>query len=78
MTEDIYIDPHGWSAVQLGDLFTEAQLQHIEHVCKIHNLETAIKELRPYFEGMRDQLEAKGLLPEYAAYAIPYFIKRQL
>lgn len=62
--------------VKLGDLFTEEQLEHITRVCNDAkgNVSKASDELRPYFQNLRAQLEAKGLLPEYAAYAIPYFV----
>jgi len=68
--------PEGWSSVKLGDIFTEEQLNHVAKVCEDSkgDMMKASKELRPYFQGIRAQLEAKGLLPEYAAYAIPYFL----
>lgn len=68
--------PEGWTNVKLCDIFTEEQLKHIGSVMDDSkgDMMAASKALKPYFEDIRTQLEAKGLLPEYAAYAIPYFL----
>lgn len=64
-----------WTQKQLGDFFTEAQLRHITQVCnETPDVSEAAARLRPYFQGLREQLEPLGLLPEFAAYAVPYAI----
>lgn len=63
---------------KLSDFFTRKEIEHIHKVCKDHTFVDATAILRPWFIERRKKLEAKWLVPEYAAYAIPYFIKRQL
>lgn len=70
--------PEGWTEAKLGDFFSLDQLKHIAKVCDETNGDVfeAARRLRPYFESLREQLEPRGLLPEYAAYAVPFVIKK--
>jgi hypothetical protein len=55
----------------LGDLVTDQQAQEI---CNILNAQQdsikRVRELTRYLSGFRAELEKKGILPEYLAYAI--------
>lgn len=64
--------PDDWKTVSLSELFTPEQLTHIETTCRTHDLDKSIELLRPFFLALRPQLEPKGLLPEYATYAVTY------
>lgn len=60
----------------LSEFFTPPQIKHLFKTSKRLNydLDSMITELRPWFLELREQLEEKGLLPEYAAYAVPFAI----
>lgn len=75
MTPD---NPEDWTMAKLSDFFTRKEMDYIVTVCNKSTFTQATTILRPWFIERRKKLEAKGLVPEYAAYAIPYFIKRQL
>jgi hypothetical protein len=63
--------PAGWKMKILGHLVTEKQS---EDICKILNSQQdsikRVRELTRYLSGFRAELEKKGVLPEYLAYAI--------
>ena len=67
--------PEGWTSINLGDIFNKEQLQHILDVCEAaKDVSDAAAKLRPYFRGMSAHMEAKGLLADYASYAIPFHV----
>lgn len=56
---------------KLEELFTETQIQEIERLINIHHDSLdLVKSLKQYFAMFANELEAKGLLPDYAAYTI--------
>lgn len=67
-----------WKHIHMHDIFTKEQLDYIWKVCKRTTLEESITELKPWFLKLKEQLEPKGLLAEYAVYAIPYHIHQAL
>lgn len=72
--------PEGWTRHNLSDFFTAGQIKHMVAVHKKHNgdLEKMIVELRPYFQSLSEQLNRHGLVPAYAAYAVPFWIDQAL
>lgn len=69
---------------RLGDIFTEEQLKRVielfkesQQGCADFDITKASSTLLPYFKEIEADLKAKGLLPEYAAYAVPYFMHQQ-
>lgn len=60
------------SSVQLRALLTEAQLLRVQEIIKDHGHDSLelVRELRQYFAEFADELESKGVLPDYLAYAI--------
>lgn len=66
------------NTITLGELFTTEQISHILSVYNKNGGDTSkcARELKPYFARISDQLQSKGLLPDYAAYAIPFWISK--
>ena len=60
-----------WKHVTLGEVVTEEQA---EHICKMLNADLdpvdRVRQLTAYLNTFRAELEQKGLLPEFLAYAI--------
>lgn len=55
----------------LEELFTEEQIQEIERLLNQHHDSLAlVKALKLYFSTFENELEAKGLLADYASYMI--------
>jgi hypothetical protein len=52
--------------VPIGQILTEEQ---IKHCCKLLLQENPIQHLKEYFNSIAPQLQEKGILPEYLAYA---------
>ena len=68
--------PQGWTQTTLGEILTESQLNRLTTLYRKAggDVQKLIELVKPWFNqpAMRDQLIAKGLLPEFAAYAIPF------
>lgn len=67
--------PKGWNKIALGDLLDEAQIEGVLAImrepCSDYQKTAKLKDfLRPYAA----QLEAKGVLVDYLAYALPYWL----
>lgn len=60
-----------WKDISLADLLTDEQ---IAHVCELLNRNTPekFKLLRAYLCLHREQLETRGVLPEYLGYYLEY------
>lgn len=50
---------------------TRRQVERI--LCKPGDVSAAAKKLRPLFQQHSEALQAIGLVPEYAAYALPFY-----
>lgn len=61
--------------IKLGDLLTDDQLKQVREIINstASSLDRTAK-LRDYFATIRETLESKGVLPEYLAYAVEFFI----
>lgn len=68
--------PEGWSTITLGDILTPEQIKHVMQIVDEAGGDVfeAAAKLKPFFHGIADQLDAKGIVPDFAAYAIPYWI----
>jgi len=63
--------PVGWRSEKLEDLVTEKQCQDILKIINSNQDSTKrVMELTRYLCKLRSELEKKGVLPEYLAYAI--------
>lgn len=70
-----HTDGDGRRTIRMADIFTEDQIADVWTIlADAKNEADATDKLRPYLIKIRDQLEAKGVLPEYAAYALPYWL----
>jgi hypothetical protein len=56
----------------MRDLCTPEQLEEITRLLKIEPTLERSRKIREYLITQRDDLEAKGVLPEYLAYFIEY------
>jgi len=70
-----------WKTMKLGDILTEVQIAETMEILnaphgKIHG--EATNKLKAYYSQFREQLEAKGVLPEFLAYAVPFWIRKGL
>ena len=56
---------------KLSDLLTQEQM---EEVCDIFNTSDddmdAVRKLKIYLNNLKEQLEAKGIVPDYLAYVL--------
>lgn len=69
--------PEGWNNVDLLDLLSYEQFQKVAQIMRSYRDDMKVtRKLREYFHSIAGELEAKGLLPDYAAYAIPYFLNQ--
>ncbi len=67
--------PEGWKTTTIGEILTEEQFERVSDILKgCYNHVDAEQRLLPYFESIREQLESKGIIPEYLAYSLPYWI----
>lgn len=53
-----------WKNIKLGDLFNEEQIEDIELLLR----ERDFDNLRVYLNKLKEQLEKKGVLPDYLYY----------
>lgn len=60
--------------ITLGELLTEEQMDDVQAIINSHRIGDmdCTARLKQYFRGIGEQLESKGVLPEYLAYALPY------
>ncbi|MAG27143.1 hypothetical protein CMI47_16525 [Candidatus Pacearchaeota archaeon] len=55
----------------LNEILTEEQLREVMKIINLSNNDEAILEgLKQYFLSIKEQLEAKGLLSDYLAWAV--------
>ena len=68
-----------WSRVPLVELVSDEEAKAI---CDIINGEqdsiNRVRKLSTYLQTLREKLEAKGVLPEFLAYAVEYNTQREL
>jgi len=64
--------------ITLGELMTPEQLDRCYEIIKSCNGDSAMatSKLKSYLIQFREQLEAKGVLPEYLAYGLPFWIEQ--
>ncbi len=74
--------PQGWTQITIGEVLTQAQMNRLQ---KLHrradgDLFKFIALVKPWFNepAMAEQLKARGLLPEFAVYAIPLHYAKAL
>ena len=60
-------------SVKLSELLTEEQWKEVNKILEAKDAEKW-KRLREYLVTHRDALEKKGVVPEYLAYALEYYI----
>lgn len=58
--------------VQLSDLLDEEQIKQVAAIMNQERYSQRITELKEYLGSLREQLESKGILPEYLAYSLEY------
>lgn len=63
--------PEGWQTKKLADLLTEEQIEALELILSVND-PLKWKLVRAYLRGLREELEAKGVVPEYLAYVLEY------
>lgn len=62
--------------IAIGELLTPAQCEDVRQILLTETDPIAVtRKLRDYFVPLRDQLEAKGMLPEYLAYVLPFTLQ---
>lgn len=69
--------PGGWSKTKLCDLLTKKQVKQVTKIID-NNLGDMIKlarALQEFLIPLRDQLEAKGVMPEFLAYSIAHAVQ---
>lgn len=65
--------------ITLGELLTEEQGKEVVRIMAESRDDTEMTQrLNGYLRQFREQLEAKGVLPEYLSYAIPYFVSHPM
>lgn len=65
--------------ISLGELLTEEQGREVVRIMSESKDDAEMTaRLKKYLAQFKDQLEAKGVVPEYLAYAIPYFVNHPL
>lgn len=57
--------------VKLSDLLTEEQIEHVIELLN-HNTPEKFKLLRSYLCQHREELETKGVVPEYLGYYLEH------
>lgn len=57
--------------ITLGELLTEEQMAEVTRIVAMYG-DDCTPRLKAYFRSIGEQLESKGVLPEYLAYALPY------
>lgn len=65
-----------WKSVQLGELLTDDQIQMVKEIMDQtpDELERT-HAIRKYLNQFKEQLEARGVIPDYLAYVIVYKMK---
>lgn len=62
-----------WRTVKLREILTEKQIRQLTKVMNKHRGKpTLTSELKKLLEPLAEQLEAKGVLPDYLAYYLTY------
>ena len=66
--------PEGWETKTLGDLLTDAQLAETQKILEEPNLDDFERsnKLRRYYESIKTELEAKGVVPGFLAYVVVF------
>ena len=63
--------PKGWSQKSLSELLDNAQINRVTAILNGSGDDIAkTRALKDYLNQFREQLEAKGVLPDFLAYAI--------
>lgn len=63
--------------ITLGELLTEEQWKEVSEIVDEYTGQPdLVQKLKEYFGNIRPQLESKGVLPEYLAYALPYALEQ--
>lgn len=65
--------------ITLGELLTEEQGIEVVRIMTESKDDTEMTQrLKVYLRQFRAELEAKGVIPEYLSYAIPYFVNHPM
>lgn len=67
--------PPGWKTITIGEVLTNEQYAEAFKILNEATDEIECgKKLREYFHTIREQLELKGIDPDYLSYALPYWL----
>jgi hypothetical protein len=68
-----------YPAMKLGDILTKEQIAETLRIMQLPvNEGEQTKQLKEYYGTFREQLEHKGILPDFLAYAVPFWIRSNL
>ena len=61
-----------WDTKPLGEILNTERLEQVRVICSSHRNDSLamVKALKAYFATFADELEIKGVLPDFLAYAI--------
>ena len=63
--------PKGWNELKLNAILNDKQMLAVLEILASESPEK-FNRLRKYLAGYREQLEAKGVMPEYLGYFLEY------
>jgi hypothetical protein len=70
--------PQGWRSVALSKLLTSEQVKCVLTIVNENkNSLERTQRLKAYLKPLAKELEAKGVLPDFLAYAIEHYIQQQ-
>lgn len=58
--------------MQLGEILTPEQCDEVARICETETDDHIVPKLKQYLAQFTEQLEAKGVLPDYLAYLLYY------
>jgi hypothetical protein len=66
--------PKGWRTASLDEFLTEKQIQRVAQIVNENyaSSENRIGLLREYLNTIKEEVESKGILADFLAYAIEY------
>jgi uncharacterized membrane protein len=64
--------------MKLGEILTDAQIERTLDIIQSTTRHDRIAKLKEYFSSFKDELEKKGVLPDYLAYVVEYLLANQI
>lgn len=69
----------GYPKVKVGDILTDQQMDRVMDILQKNggDMDANIRDLKVYFNTIKGDLDKKGAVPDYLAYAVGYNLSKK-